>query len=484
MNQQSFEAAKADFVAAMQSRNREAINRTALRLIEMRVPLGKTWTSIAKVLEHNCEHDAALRALDVWRKQVGDLPEILFEIAGYQARAGRHDAAQHTIGDIPQGSWNPAGRAYLDGTVAAKLGERDKAKDHLRKAAELKPASGQTWLALAMIGEVEQADGDRIIAARKYFAEGNGVETAAYHYALGRVHHQRKAYEEAFKAIEGGAGIMRGLVDYDPEARRERLNMSIQGWTPDAVDKYSLPVGGKSGRPLFVTGLPRSGTTLTEQILVSHSATADGAELGLFQMIQQDVGGASLHDLENYIASGGSVAKLRETYENLFDQRMPGDLLAVDKSVLASGYMGLLTVMFPDRPVFWLRRDPQDNAWSAFSTFFLKGIEWSWSLEWIGDFFSQEDELHAFWTDLLPDRIMTLPYAEMVNDPESWIRRIDQHAALPFEQQQSTPHLSERVVSTASASQVRDPINKSGINSSAPYHQFMEPFRRTYRGQL
>ncbi|MXO60425.1 hypothetical protein GRI89_12845 [Altererythrobacter salegens] len=477
-------AAKADFIAALQRHDRAAVNEAAMRLISIRPPLGKTWKSIATALERNGEHDAALEALQVWRSQAGNLPEIVLEMAGLQARAGRHDAAKRTINDISQDSWNPAGRAYLDGTVATNSGERDKARESLRKAAMLDPQSGQTWIALAMIGKIEPADGDLIIAAERHFATREDIEGVAYYYALGRVHHQREAYAEAFKAFDEGARIMRGLEAYDPDVRREQSRASMAGWTRAAVEKHSLDMRGTQGRPLFVTGLPRSGTTLTEQILVSHSATGDGAELGLFRMVQQDVGGSSLHDLEAYIERGGSVAKLRETYNNLLAQRMPGDLPVIDKSLLASGYMGLLTVMFPERPVFWLRRDPQDNAWSDFSTFFLKGSEWSWSLEWIGDFFNQEDELHAFWSDLLPDRILTVPYAELVNDPEQWIRRIDEHAGLPFEEPQLSPHLSERVVSTASASQVRDPINKAGLNSSAPYSRWMEPFRQAYRGKL
>lgn len=481
---ESVNAAKRDFVAAMQQGDRAAVNRSALRLIELAPPLGKTWKSVATVLEHNGEHEASLRALNIWLEQAGSLPEIAFEIAGHQARSGHHALARETIAQIPGARLDPGRSAYLHGTVAINHGDRDVARENLRKATELEPHSGQAWIALAMVGRIDPSDAERIIAAERHFTGRSDIEAVAYRYALGRVFHQREEHRAAFDAFSEGARIMRGTIDFDPAALRDRIRDSMQGWTRETVERLSFAGGRTSDRgPIFVTGLPRSGTTLSEQILASHSAVGDGAELGLFRMIQQDVGGHTLAHLESHLARGGTVADLRGTYDSLLAQRMPGDRLVIDKSVLASGYMGFLTVLFPDRPVIWLRRDPVDNAWSAFSTFFLKSIEWSWSLDWIGQYFNLEDDLHRFWADLLPERILTVPYADLVTDPETWIRRIDAHAGLEFEPQQLAPHLSKRVVSTASASQVRDPINSSGLNSAAPYEPFMDEFLRSYRGQ-
>lgn len=93
----SVNAAKRDFVAAMQRGDRDEVNRSALRLIQLAPSLGKTWKSIATALEHNGEHAASLKALEIWRSQAGNLPEIAFEIAGHQARSGRHDLARETI---------------------------------------------------------------------------------------------------------------------------------------------------------------------------------------------------------------------------------------------------------------------------------------------------------------------------------------------------------------------------------------------------
>ena len=162
-------------------------------------------------------------------------------------------------------------------------------------------------------------------------------------------------------------------------------------------------------RPIFVTGLPRSGTTLVEQILASHSAVAGGAELSLFAILGRDIGGLTHRAYQAWRARGGDPQALRDLYHHLAAVRFPAPGRIVDKTLATSRHMGVIATLFPDAPIIWVRRAPHDCAWSAFRNYFLKGVEWSWSLDTIGDFFTQEDRLFAHWTGRWATRSSSCP---------------------------------------------------------------------------
>jgi hypothetical protein len=129
-----------------------------------------------------------------------------------------------------------------------------------------------------------------------------------------------------------------------------------------------------------------------------------------------------------------------------------------------------------------MRRDPEDTALSCFRTYFTSGVPWSWSLEDIGFFFRLEDQLHAHWSALFPDRILTIDYQELVADPAMWIPRIAEHCGLDVEPALFESHRTKREVTTASVQQVRSPITTARVGLSASYGAHMEPFRRAYLG--
>ena len=144
--------------------------------------------------------------------------------------------------------------------------------------------------------------------------------------------------------------------------------------------------------------------------------------------------------------------------------------------------MGLLLHSLPDAKIVWLRRNAEDAAISCFRTFFTEPIPWSWSLADIGAYFRIEDRLHAHWSSLFPDRILTVPYEELVGDPEAWIRRILAHVGLEEEPGVFQPHQTKRSVMTASVQQVRAPISTRRVGAAEAYERYMSAFRAAYRG--
>lgn len=419
--------------------------------------------------------------MDLWVKQSRQAPLVRYEQAVMFAQAGKPDRAEQILRALPSDIPDAAGNAYLRGTIAINLGQLDEAREHLRRAASANPGSGQIWLALMRAGPPSPEDAETALNAGLTMRSAPALERAAYHYALGEINAAQNDPPAAFEQFSAGAKLAREARRYEPEADRRNADDARSGWTKGALGGGGAGAGdSRVGRAIFVTGLPRSGTTLIEQILASHGAVDGGDELGLLRLLEQDIGGKSRAHYERYLKAGGSAETLQNLYDHLLSERFPGSGRVVDKTLNASRYMGLISVLFPDAPIIWVRRDPLDCAWSAYRTWFARGVDWSWSLGSIAEHFRLEDALYRHWTGMFGNRILTVQYSDLIDQPEQQIGRIADHCGLAIEPAMLRSHETERLVTTASVSQVREPINRKGTGSAQPYREFLQPFVDAY----
>jgi tetratricopeptide (TPR) repeat protein len=471
------------FVSALERRNRRDANAAAFALLEGNPPLGNNWHSIAKVMQTNGEYSAANLAMVRYVAHRPSDPQARFLQAAMLAQTGHLELAWETMGQVPFGVPTPSGHHYIRGTIAVNLGQMEEAERHLIAALDADPQLGQAMLSLSAAKKRKAGDpvGDRIIATEPAMAKAPDLERAHYHYAAGRVHFDRQERDAAFCQFAAGAALVQTWRKHDAAADRRDAMQCRNGFDRAFMDRINAGVTIDTSAPIFVTGLPRSGTTLVEQILVSHSAVTGGEEMGRMAVVQRDLPSADAAGLTSYLGAGGTADDLAALYIHLGQERFGKQGRFVEKALNTSRFMGLIAALLPQAPVIWLRRDPVDCAWSAFRTYFLQGLDWSWKLEDIAEHFALEDELFRHWAALLPDRILVVDYQELVRDPEPQIRRILAHCGLPEEPQVFRPHETQRVVSTASVMQVREPINTGAIGVSDSYRAHLAPFIDRYQ---
>lgn len=469
------------FVAALQRRSRRDSNEAALALLAMDAPLREKWRMVARVLQTNGELAGANRAMKLFAEQTGNAAPARYEQAALAAQTGRVEQAWEIMQGVPPDVPDPAGHAYFLGTMALNMGEIDRAERHLLAALDSDPRLGQAMLALASIRE--RGPGDpialRILSAGSQMDGAPPLERAQYHYAAGRIHFDQGASDAAFAKFALGGVLAGGERPHDAAADRANAGLGRAGYDRALIDRIGATVATDTSEAIFVTGLPRSGTTLVEQILASHSAVSGGEELGRMGVVGRDLPDISAAGLQAYLRTG-TADDLAQLYLHLCRERFGRGARFVDKGMGNSRHIGLIAALLPQSPIVWLRRDPLDCALSAFRTYFVQGLEWSWKLEDIAAHFRLEDELFSFWTQMLPDRILVVDYAELVREPKEKIERILDHCGLPVEPQVFEPHKTARVVATASATQVREPINRKGLGSAAPYREHLKPFLEAY----
>ena len=373
---------------------------------------------------------------------------------------------------------------HFRGTVATVFGRFDEAQEMFRRALAQAPAALQTWFALAMIKNFSVDDADLLAMERLERQPGGDPEgRASLFYALGKAREDCGDLDRAFQSYTDGAILRRQLEPYDNERFRVAADEAIRDYTPDSLAKL-LPSRFEGQRSLFVTGLPRSGTTLTEQILLAHSAVIDGGEVNLVKpalIPTIDLGWKGAIDYQQRLSGDADPwGKVAGDYRRFLDMRFQSPGLVVDKSLGQSHFIGLLLHSLPDARIAWLRRSPEDIALSCFRTHFATGLGWTWSLTDIADHMRADDLLFDHWRLLYPDRILVVPYEELVHSPASWGRRLQEHFGLAVEKGVETLPRHDRAVTTASVSQVRQPISTSRIGQATAFERQLKPFSERY----
>ncbi|MEP3346481.1 MAG: sulfotransferase [Litoreibacter sp.] len=297
-------------------------------------------------------------------------------------------------------------------------------------------------------------------------------------FSLAKAMEDTGQYDRVFSYLKQANDASAKAYPYDVKAV-EQLADKIR----DLYDRLApLDVTTSDASPIFVTGAPRSGTTLVEQILASHSQVSGGGELGIVQPKISDV-------LTSNAASGAisdasileKCAQFTSEFERELQKLFPGVPHVSDKSISSYAILGFLAKLMPNARFVVVRRDPRDNALSIYKNQFKDGLHrYSNKLEHIAAFLRQFEELVEFWRDRCPDAFYEIRYEELIADPEDQSRALVKAAGLEWEDACLSFYETKRDVKTLSATQVRQPMYSSSVGAWKKFEADMQPFLKAY----
>jgi tetratricopeptide (TPR) repeat protein len=325
--------------------------------------------------------------------------------------------------------------------------------------------------------------GDRYLTA----LEGLAAESASLsavnrmhlHFALAKANEHLGKPDNAFRHLLAANALKRQQTSYDEAATLAQISRTRELFTPEFV-RAREGAGERSAVPIFIIGMPRSGTTLIEQILASHPQISAAGELTLFEQSAAAVGRATPHSRSfPDFMPGMSASQLRDLgalYLKKLLPRAPGAARIVDKMPANFRYAGLIHLALPDAVIIHAIRDPVDTCVSCFSVHFTKGQLHTYDLAELGRYYRHYQELMAHWHRVLPPgRVIDVRYEDLVDDLEGVARRIIAGCGLPWDPRCLAFHRNERPVRTASVMQVRQPVYRGSVGRWRRYQNFLGP---------
>jgi tetratricopeptide (TPR) repeat protein len=363
------------------------------------------------------------------------------------------------------------------------VGSTAEAIKSYRAAAASRPRFGDAYWSLANLKTYRFTDAEIAQMRADEAAPRIGLEDR-YHmcFALGKALEDRGEYGESFAFYERGNTLKKSECRYRPEPLERNARLQAEVCTRDFFDARQ-GAGCDSRAPIFIVGLPRSGSTLLEQILASHSKVEGTMELADIPRLVQDMQGRETKDsIPRYPGILAEVQpeefrRLGEKY--LADTRAyrTGKPFFIDKMPNNFRHLGLIHLMLPNAKVIDARRDPLACCFSNYKQLFASGQQFTYSVEDITRYYRMYVDLMAHWDRALPGRIMRVQHEDIVENLEANVRRILEFCDLDFEPACVDFHKTERRIHTASSEQVRQPINREGLDQWRRYEPWLGPLK-------
>ncbi len=305
------------------------------------------------------------------------------------------------------------------------------------------------------------------------------------HFALGKAFEDEGLYAESFDQYEKGNALRRAAIAYDAEETTAYVRHSKTLFTREFF-RVRAGVGCDARDPIFVVGLPRSGSTLIEQILSSHSAIEGTAELPEINAFALRLGQRKrIEDPSAYpeilasLDSDGLKRMGEEYLERTRIQRRSDRPFFVDKMPRNFAHVGLIHLILPNAKIIDVRRDPLNCCFSCFKQHFARGHGFAYNLGELGRYYRDYVELMAHYDDVLPGRVHRVIYEDLIENTEREVRRLLSYCGVPFEESCLRFYETKRPIRTPSSQQVRTPIFKDGLVHWRNYETWLGPLKAT-----
>jgi|TARA_B110000211_G_scaffold211688_1_gene250781 tetratricopeptide (TPR) repeat protein len=396
---------------------------------------------------------------------------------------GRFDEAIEIYDRVIPQVTDPAMVHLLKAHALKTIDQSEQAITAYRAAYENKPGFGDAFWSLANLKTYRFTDLE-VEAMLTSVAEPNlsPVDHVHLNFALGKHFEDGKDFEQAFAFYQQGNNLKQRQIGYDGELLSQRLNLQTTV-CDDVLFKQRKNSGCQAPDPIFIVGLPRSGSTLLEQILASHPQVDGTQELPNIAAFAFELDGRRrLQDAPQYPACLTSIpdselAAMGQKYLDDTQIHRGQAPFFIDKMPNNFRHIGLIQLILPNAKIIDARRHPMACCFSGFKQLFASGQEFSYSLEDIGRYYQDYISLMNHWHRVLPGKILTVHHEAVVFDLEAQVRQLLAFCGLAFDPACLNFHQTERSVRTPSSEQVRQPIYQSGLEAWMGFEPWLAPLK-------
>ena len=453
---------------ALEANRYRAARRLLERAVELSPGVAMSWTDLANLHLKKDRYDEALAAVQRAIDIDPDFVHAYVVKGNILTRAQHHEesllAYQQGLEVSPLNIGALAGMGH----VLKTIGRQDEAIAAFRKCIQVNPAYGETYWSLANLKtfefESEEVQVMEEMIERKSLADESKVNMLI---SLGKHYDHEKDYDRAFEYYQRGNDLRREHEIYDPVHTQVVHDRIIEVFGSGFFDER-VDFGDPSPDPILIVGLPRSGSTLIEQILASHSMVEGTMEL---PDLGRTIAGLSSKtpgrteypeavlplDKDQVAALGRDYLEATSRYRTdkpYFIDKMPNNFQAI----------GFLQLILPNAKVIDARRHPLDSCLGSYKQLFFKGQSFTYEQFELGHYYLQYRRIMDHWNEVVPGKVLDMHYEQMVADQETQTRRLLEHCGLPWEDQCLRFYETERAINTASSEQVRQPIYTGALN--------------------
>lgn len=372
------------------------------------------------------------------------------------------------------------GRGYL----YLEIGDRARAEAAFKAALDCDPSDTAALVALSRVSKPKLATDRVLMALEQELSKAEAMPISKqipYRFGLADCYDALGAYDKAWEQYERGAALKRSTIRYDADVRDAQVDQIIQTFTPEFIAKLRS-FANPTSKPIFVLGMPRSGTTLTETILASHSRVHGAGELADLRNLFEHLGTHARVEFPIGInqLSGEKLRAQIDAYIQSLTELAPNARNVTDKMPSNFDMIGLIHALLPNARIVHVKRNGMDSCFSGFTRLFERSQLHSYDQIEMGRYFNGYQRLMAHWEATLPrGAFYTLNYEELVVNRESEVRAMLFHCGLGWEDTCLQSHKTNRRVRTASVTQVREPIYTSSIARWESYKKHLSKLTST-----
>lgn len=440
-----------------------------------------------QVLRKRQKFDIAREEARQLLQQAPDNPQFLSLYAIESMQTGDYETALEVFDEVLEKVPGDPGTLTSKGHALKTRGDYDAAVDAYRAALTSQPGHGEAYYSLANLKVYSFSDSEVQAMQMQVQASNNlsYMDRVYLHFAQGKAFEDIGEFEKSFDCYARGNQLKKAQSRYDADQMTEDLAAQRRVCTKDFFAERD-DFGDKTPDPIFILGLPRAGSTLLEQILSSHSQVDGTLELpnilSLSQRLRRMGRGEGKRPYPENLSQLSQAECAEYGSEFLRDTEIhrQGAAFFIDKMPNNFRHIGLIKLILPNAKVIDARRNPMACCFSGYKQLFAEGQEFTYSLEDIGQYYRDYVQLMDHWDEVLPGFVLRVTNEDVVDDLEREVRRILAFCELPFEEACLEFHRTRRNIRTPSSEQVRQPVNRSGLD----YWRNYEPWLGSLKNAL